>query len=57
MPIYEYHCGTCEADFEMLVTARTQVQCPSCESADVERLLSVFGMKSGNTFVASTGRS
>lgn len=57
MPIYEYHCGACEADFEMLVTARTQVQCPSCESADVERLLSVFGMKSGNTFVASTGRS
>ena len=55
MPIYEYHCPKCGADFEKLATAQTAVACPSCESREVTRVLSVFGLKTGSTFVPSAG--
>jgi putative FmdB family regulatory protein len=46
MPIYEYRCRGCAGDFEKYVpTAATAVACPRCESGDVMRKLSVFGMK------------
>jgi putative FmdB family regulatory protein len=43
MPIYEYHCTGCGRTFEELVrSASEKIACPSCASADVKRLLSVF---------------
>ncbi|HEY3305816.1 MAG TPA: zinc ribbon domain-containing protein [Candidatus Binatia bacterium] len=43
MPIYEYHCRSCDKDFEELVrTAEEAVSCPSCAGSRVERLLSAF---------------
>jgi putative FmdB family regulatory protein len=43
MPIYEYRCPSCEERFEELVRGSDpSVACPSCGTADVERLLSVF---------------
>ena len=41
MPIYEYRCETCGHEFETLVLGKTQPECPSCQSQDLERLLSV----------------
>lgn len=41
MPIYEYHCPKCEADFEALVRGDEQAECPQCQSKRVEKLLSV----------------
>lgn len=41
MPIYEYRCAACERTFERLVRGDTKVRCPACESARVERVLSV----------------
>jgi len=55
MPIYEYHCPQCESDFEKLVTGGTAVACPACENKEVERTMSVFGLKVGTTFVPSGG--
>ncbi len=55
MPIYEYHCPTCGADFERLVNGQTVVACPTCQSRDVRRTLSLFGVKTGTAFVPSTG--
>lgn len=46
MPIYEYHCGKCEGDFEKLVFGKEEVSCPKCGSA-VERLMSACNFKSG----------
>lgn len=40
MPIYEYHCLGCGAEFELLVRSDTTIACPSCESAKVTRQLS-----------------
>ncbi len=55
MPIYEYRCRACGNDFEKYVqTVRTGVACPACDSGDVTRKLSVFGLRSDAAPVAST---
>jgi putative FmdB family regulatory protein len=47
MPIYEYACLACGAEFEKLVQRPTAVVCVSCESERVSRRLSVVGVKTG----------
>jgi putative FmdB family regulatory protein len=42
MPIYEYRCSECGAEFEKLVDARTTVACPVCAGSHVTRRLSLF---------------
>ncbi|MFQ6034545.1 MAG: zinc ribbon domain-containing protein [Sedimentisphaerales bacterium] len=45
MPIYEYRCQQCDADFELLVrSSRDKVKCPKCAGWRVRRKLSVFAM-------------
>ncbi|MCP4896987.1 MAG: zinc ribbon domain-containing protein [bacterium] len=56
MPVYEYRCQKCAETFSRLQnlnSAAKDVRCPSCESARVERILSVFA--SGTSSTASTG--
>jgi putative FmdB family regulatory protein len=52
MPLYEYDCRGCGLRFEALVrgtaTPVTPV-CPACQGADLERVLSVFGVGSDAT--------
>ena len=44
MPIYEYECQHCQHDFEYLVLGGEEpAQCPSCNSKEVCRRLSVCG--------------
>ncbi|HID11247.1 MAG TPA: zinc ribbon domain-containing protein [Candidatus Latescibacteria bacterium] len=47
MPIYEYRCSDCGANFEELVLSRNteSVRCPQCSSTEVRRKPSVFGLK------------
>jgi putative FmdB family regulatory protein len=42
MPIYEYQCQDCGAEFELLVRSDTRLACPTCESTQLEKQLSVF---------------
>jgi putative FmdB family regulatory protein len=44
MPIYEYRCTSCNAEFEELVSASatTSPPCPACGAADAKRLFSSF---------------
>jgi putative FmdB family regulatory protein len=45
MPLYEYRCSSCQQTFERLAkTSADVVACPSCQSQDVERLLSTFAV-------------
>lgn len=44
MPIYEYHCPTCDNTFERLLPmsqAEVSVSCPTCHNG-AKRVLSVF---------------
>jgi len=63
MPIYEFHCKKCEADFEQLfrtMDAEAKARCPRCGGSRTQRKLSIFGMSvASNRGEAprSTGRS
>jgi putative FmdB family regulatory protein len=48
MPIYEYQCRSCGSRFEKIVYGNNQPACPSCSSADLERLLSTFAVSSSS---------
>jgi putative FmdB family regulatory protein len=48
MPMFEFHCSSCEADFEELVPsadAAKKVACPRCNARQVTRKLSVFAAR------------
>ncbi|HUJ18754.1 MAG TPA: zinc ribbon domain-containing protein [Nitrospirota bacterium] len=56
MPIYEYHCSACGADFEKLVFgSNPEVVCEKCGSPEAEKLMSRFGM--GKSSSASSSSS
>jgi putative FmdB family regulatory protein len=44
MPLYEFRCPQCGAEFERIVFRADEgpVQCPTCGALNPERLLSVF---------------
>ncbi|MGA2221817.1 MAG: zinc ribbon domain-containing protein [Verrucomicrobiia bacterium] len=44
MPLYEFHCASCEKDFELLVrSSRWEgTSCPHCGSKKLTKKLSVF---------------
>ncbi|MGA1794247.1 MAG: FmdB family zinc ribbon protein [bacterium] len=48
MPIYEYICRSCKKGFEKLILKESQsILCPYCQSEDLERVLSLCGVKDG----------
>ena len=49
MPIYEYTCKGCGEEFELLLRHDTTAACPSCQSEDIERQLSLTAIKSSGT--------
>ncbi|KHK93129.1 FmdB family zinc ribbon protein [Novosphingobium malaysiense] len=40
MPLYEFHCPDCIADFELLMRSGDAPVCPTCGSTAVNRLIS-----------------
>jgi len=44
MPIFEYCCCACGEEFEKLVFGSTKVVCPKCESGNIRKKMSTFGM-------------
>lgn len=49
MPLFEYVCIDCGAEFEKLVTASTTpAPCAACASVNVEKKLSVFAVAGGS---------
>lgn len=58
MPIYEYRCLKCNAEFETLVLGGSdKASCPECKGEDVERLMSACAFKSGGDFTPASGSS
>ena len=44
MPMYEYACQSCGHHFELLVRERTRLACPTCDSEQLAKQLSVFAV-------------
>ncbi|MDA2925719.1 zinc ribbon domain-containing protein [Acidobacteria bacterium AH-259-G07] len=54
MPIFEYRCSNCKTKFEKIVLSQsTDIQCPDCSSAHLEKLLSSFAVSAGSTRTSS----
>ncbi|HTT07833.1 MAG TPA: zinc ribbon domain-containing protein [Gammaproteobacteria bacterium] len=49
MPIYEYECDKCGRQFETLVRADAQAQCPGCGSHALHKQMSAFAVGGGTT--------
>ena len=46
MPIYDYRCRGCGEQFELLVLKTTVAACPSCQSRELEQMISGFAVSS-----------
>jgi putative FmdB family regulatory protein len=47
VPLYEYVCRKCSRQFEDLVFGDAKSSCPSCQSTDLERVMSVVAVGKG----------
>jgi putative FmdB family regulatory protein len=58
MPIYEYVCDDCGAEYERIVlNGSTKATCPKCASTQSTIQLSVFAAHGGNGAKSSSGSS
>jgi putative FmdB family regulatory protein len=58
MPIYEYICDNCQAEFEKLVLNKQQeIACPKCAGTKATIQLSVFATTNGSSNGASAKSS
>jgi len=59
MPIYEYACKTCGRRFECLVAAGKDqdVVCDQCGSAEVQKMISGFGIGGGSSRLKASSAS
>jgi putative FmdB family regulatory protein len=57
MPLFEYECRGCGHQFEYLTRDGRSPSCPSCESEDLQKRLSVFavGANSGSPATRPSG--
>ncbi len=56
MPIFEFHCHDCGANFEKLVFGSDpQVECPACHHTNVGKLMSACNANVGGKLTASSG--
>ena len=53
MPLFEYECHACEGTFEKLTrninSDSGEIACPGCGSTDVHKVISLFGVSSGDS--------
>jgi putative FmdB family regulatory protein len=58
MPIYEFRCNCCKDEFETLVRnteTDERIECPKCESTELERILSVCSRGAGQNQHGNSG--
>lgn len=59
MPMYEYVCEDCGAEFEELVSsnAPTAPRCPTCASSRTRKLISACRSRTGGHAIGATASS
>jgi putative FmdB family regulatory protein len=56
VPLFDFHCNACGHEFEALVRPPGPPACPSCGSADLERLLSGFSVSVRSNGLSAAAR-
>ena len=49
MPIYEYSCGDCRAEFELLIRGHESPECPQCGGTHLVKQFSVPAAHTGGS--------
>jgi putative FmdB family regulatory protein len=57
MPIHDFHCAACKANFELLIRAGATAACPHCRSNAVEKLLSRPAPQGKSAAIAGAARA
>ena len=57
MPIYEYRCANCGAEFEKLMRSGDTPECPSCHGRKLDKKISVFATATQGASSASVPES
>ena len=57
MPIYEYNCGDCGDDCELLVFKNDEPTCPKCGSKSLNKKMSACGFSVGYKFKGTSTSS
>ncbi|MBI5257453.1 MAG: zinc ribbon domain-containing protein [Burkholderiales bacterium] len=56
MPIHDYRCTACQAQFELLVRSSTVPTCPQCGSTVLERCISLTAPQGNSKAIIAAGR-
>jgi putative FmdB family regulatory protein len=56
MPLYDYRCTACRAEFELLVRAGTVPACPHCGATRLERAVSRVAPAGKSAGIVAAGR-
>ena len=54
MPIYEYRCGKCGNEFELIVFRDDTPECPACGDKSPAKKMSTFGFSVGYKYKSSS---
>lgn len=57
MPIYEYRCNNCGAEFELLLFSNDIPECPRCSSKDLTKKISMFATTNKDGEINSSNSS
>lgn len=59
MPIFEYQCSRCKAEFEKLVfrADEDEIQCPDCQSKEVVKKMSATSITGSDKCAPAGGTS
>ncbi|NLF00516.1 MAG: zinc ribbon domain-containing protein [Anaerolineales bacterium] len=60
MPLYEYRCLNCDAQFDALRSvsaADAPIECPKCGEKNARRAISLFAAIGGDGVIAGSGSS
>jgi putative FmdB family regulatory protein len=56
MPLFDYHCRSCGADFELLLLGTQQPACKSCHGLDIQRQVSLPAAPGKSQALIASGR-
>ncbi len=56
MPLFDFVCRACGAEFELLVRGSEKPACPRCQSTDLAKQMSTFSARTGSAAGSGGGK-
>lgn len=56
MPLFDFVCRACGAEFELLVRGSEKPVCPKCQGTDLAKQMSTFSARTGGSAGSGSGK-